>query len=163
MRKSDRVRVPVFTLVLCGLLLPAVAQDDGHYWPQWRGPMGTGVAPDANPPVEWSETSNIRWKIALRGSGHSTPIVWGDRVFITAAIPYGDPLAPRYDTAAGTHDSLPVTRRHRFVVLAVSRRAGKIIWQRTLHTELPHVLASWRRQPRVHHRSRRDNARDESR
>jgi outer membrane protein assembly factor BamB len=124
---------------MCGLLVPpAGAEHDDHYWPQWRGPMGTGGAPDANPPVEWSESKNIRWKIALPGSGHSTPIVWGDRVFITAAVPNGDPVEPRYDTAPGTHDGVPVTRHHRFVILAVSRHEGKILWQRTLHTELPY-------------------------
>ena len=100
--------------------------------------MGTGAAPHANPPVEWSETENIRWKIALPGTGHSTPIVWGDRVLITTAVPYGDPMEPRYDSAHGAHDSVPVTQRHRFIVLAVSRREGKILWQRTLHTEVPH-------------------------
>src|SRR5262245_48038978 len=46
-------------------------------WAQWRGPLGTGVAPDAQPPVEWSEKKNLRWKTALPGKGHSTPIVWG--------------------------------------------------------------------------------------
>ena len=111
------VRVRVFILAICSLLvLPAAAQDGDHYWPQWRGPMGTGAAPHANPPVSGAETENIRWKIALPGSGHSTPIVWGDRVFITAAVPYGDPMEPRYDSAHGTHDSVPVTRHHRFMV-----------------------------------------------
>jgi len=114
------------------------AENAGLYWPQWRGPMATGVATSADPPVEWSETRNIRWKIALPGNGNSTPIVWGDRVFLTAAVPYGDPLEPRHDTAPGVHDSVAVTRQHRFVALAISRREGKIIWQRTLTTELPH-------------------------
>ena len=100
--------------------------------------MATGVAMYADPPVEWSEAHNIRWKISLPGTGHSTPIVWGDRVFLTAAVPSGDPLEPRHDAAPGVHDSVPVTRQHRFVALAVSRRDGKIIWQRTLTTELPH-------------------------
>ena len=62
------------------------AENAGRYWPQWRGPMATGVATRADPPVEWSETRNIRWKISLPGTG----IVWGDQVFLTAAVPYGD-------------------------------------------------------------------------
>ncbi len=126
-----------------GLLLaiPATAYDDGaaqNYWPQWRGPKGTGVAPNANPPVEWSEIKNIRWKLALPGSGHSTPIVWDNRVFITTAVPFGERLKPIYDNAPGSHDNLPVTHRHKFVVLAVSRRDGKILWQRAVHQEIPH-------------------------
>ena len=66
-----------------------------HYWPQWRGPLGTGVGPSANPPVEWSEKKNIRWKAALPGKGHSTPIISGQHVFLSTAIPYGEALKAR--------------------------------------------------------------------
>ncbi|MFQ5652526.1 MAG: PQQ-binding-like beta-propeller repeat protein, partial [bacterium] len=120
-----------------------------HNWPQWRGPRATGVAPFANPPMEWSESKNIRWKIALPGRGHSTPIVWGDRIFITTAVPYGGALEPRYDTAPGAHHGTPVTRRHRFVVLAVNRHDGKILWQRTVHEELPQEGGALYRQPGI--------------
>ena len=126
------------------LLTPARADDDQsrrkteRYWPQWRGPLGVGVAPDANPPVQWSEVKNIRWKIALPGRGHATPIIWENRVFITTAMPIGEALKPRYSGAPGAHDNLPVTHRHKFVVLAVNRRDGKILWQTTLSEELPH-------------------------
>src|SRR5205814_1077900 len=65
------------------------------YWPQWRGPSGTGVAPAAQPPIQWSETNNVRWKTAIPGKGHSTPILWGQHLFLTTAIPYGEPLRPR--------------------------------------------------------------------
>ncbi len=109
-----------------------------YNWPQWRGPLGVGVAPGANPPIEWSESKNVRWKIALPGKGHSTPIVWGDHVFITAAVPTGDEVEPRYDNAPGAHHSVPVTHPHNFVVLAVRRSDGKKIWQQTGHTQLPH-------------------------
>lgn len=107
-------------------------------WPQWRGPLGTGVALNADPPIEWSETKNIRWKVALPGKGHSTPIVSGDRIFVTTAIPYGEKLPPKHSTAPGTHDGVPVTQRHEFVVLAVNRRDGTILWQKTVHKKLPH-------------------------
>jgi outer membrane protein assembly factor BamB len=121
--------------------MPAAGQngsDAQHYWPQWRGPLGTGVAPYANPPVTWSENKNIRWKIALPGKGHSTPIVWGDHIFITAAVPYGKSLQPRYSDASGAHDILPVTQQHRFMVIAVNRRDGKVLWERIVREEFPH-------------------------
>lgn len=71
-------------------------------WSQWRGPFGTGVAAvGAKPPIHWSEAENIRWKTALPGLGHSTPIVWGDRIFITTAIPTGPKLEPKYSGAPG--------------------------------------------------------------
>lgn len=125
---------------LCSFLLvgmvEATAADEG--WPQWRGPLGTGAAPHSDPPVEWGEAKNVRWKVALPGKGHSTPIVWGDRIFLTTAVPYGEMLPPKHSTAPGTHDGVPVTQRHEFVVLAVNRRDGKILWQKTVHKKLPH-------------------------
>ena len=51
-------------------------------WPQWRGPLANGVAPGGSPPVTWSETNNVKWKVRLPGSGTSTPIVWGNQVFV---------------------------------------------------------------------------------
>ncbi len=122
----------------CPLLFAAESGAENHNWPQWRGPLGTGAAPDADPPVEWSEEKNIRWKTVLPGRGHSTPIVGGDRIFLTAAEPFGEELPPRFSGAPGAHDNLPVTRRHRFIVLAVDRRDGKIIWQQIVNEALPH-------------------------
>jgi outer membrane protein assembly factor BamB len=109
-------------------------------WPNWRGPLGTGVAPEGNPPIEWSERDgrNIRWKRPLPGLGHSTPIVSGNRIFLTTAIPFGEPLPPRFSKAPGAHDNLPVTQRHRFVVLALDRQSGEIVWQKTVREALPH-------------------------
>jgi outer membrane protein assembly factor BamB len=109
-------------------------------WAQWRGPLATGIAPHGDPPLNWNEAdgTNIRWKTEIAGRGHSTPIVWGDRIFLTTAIPFGEPLRPRPSTAPGNHDNLPVTHRHRFVALAVDRSSGKILWQRTLREALPH-------------------------
>jgi outer membrane protein assembly factor BamB len=55
-------------------------------WHQFRGPQDTGVAPMGNPPIEWSETKNIKWKVPIPGSGSASPIVWGNRIFILTAI-----------------------------------------------------------------------------
>lgn len=107
-------------------------------WPQWRGPLATGVAPGASPPTEWSETKNIRWKAALPGRGHSTPVIWGDRIFLTTAEPYGEARKPQHSTAPGTHDGIPVTHNHYFVAMAVSRQDGKILWRRVLNQAFPH-------------------------
>jgi outer membrane protein assembly factor BamB len=130
------------SLVMTCLLSVTANADRGpeaqHDWPQWRGPLGTGVAPGAQPPVEWSETKNIRWKTAVPGKGHSTPIIWGERVFLTTAIPYGEAVKPRFPSRPGAHDNLAMTHHHEFAVLAISRKSGKILWQQTVHKELPH-------------------------
>lgn len=134
--------VVMTAVALVAVTLPALTNEKGldaqHQWPQWRGPLGSGVAPRGNPPVTWSEDQNIRWKIAIPGKGLSTPIVWGDRIFLTTAIPYGDALAPRHRHASGAHDNMPALRRQKFVMLAVNRRDGTILWQRTLRSERPH-------------------------
>ena len=88
--------------------------------------------------MRWNEEENIRWKVSLPGLGHSTPIVWGDRIIVTAAIPIGEELEPRYSGAPGAHDNLPVTRRQRFIAVALNPRNGSIVWQRTLNEQLPH-------------------------
>ena len=117
----------------------ALRADDNQNWPQWRGPLGTGAAPAGDPPLVWNEEAgkNIRWKTAIPGRGHSTPIVWDDLIFLTTAVAVGEPVSPRPSTAPGNHDNLPVTHRHRFLALAVSRASGKILWQKTLREALP--------------------------
>ena len=108
-------------------------------WGQWRGPLATGESPQGNPPLTWDEAdgTNIRWKTEIPGRGLSTPVVWGDRVFLTTAIPFGEALPPKPSTAPGNHDNLPVTHRHKFVALAIERTSGKILWQQTLREGLP--------------------------
>lgn len=108
------------------------------YWPSWRGPTGNGVAELAKPPIEWSEENNIRWKVALTGLGHSTPVVWGERVFLTTAIPFGEKGEPVFDNAPGSHDNLPVTQKHRFVTQALDRKTGKPLWRTVCREALPH-------------------------
>ncbi|MSU62910.1 MAG: hypothetical protein EXS31_11050 [Pedosphaera sp.] len=109
-----------------------------RYWPQWRGPLANGVAPQANPPIEWSEKKNIRWKLELPGKGHSSPIVFGDRVFLLAAAPVGEAQKPVFDSAPGVHDSVPVTHRHEYVVMAISRKDGRVLWKKVVREEWPH-------------------------
>src|SRR5207247_9488789 len=89
------IRGPLLALAVTGLFVFALAgasppgsvpSADG-YWRQWRGPLGTGEAPKAKPPLEWSEQKNVRWKVEIPGRGKSGPIVWGDLVFVTTAVP----------------------------------------------------------------------------
>ena len=136
--------MPRKTLVIMLLLLSTSWAEDRksgeavRYWPQWRGPLGTGAAPEADPPVHWSESRNLLWKKALPGLGYSTPVLWGHRIFVTATVPTGDALNPVYDDAPGSHGNLPVTHRQRFVVLALDRGSGEVLWERTVRTSLPH-------------------------
>ncbi|MCA1650946.1 MAG: serine/threonine protein kinase, partial [Acidobacteria bacterium] len=75
--------VAVLTLVSA---IPAATREAGENWPQWRGPGGQGVSSERQLPTEWGPDKNIAWKTTLPGSGHSSPIVWGERIFLTSAV-----------------------------------------------------------------------------
>lgn len=84
------MRRVLFALILMAALasyiLVAGPENGSHSWPSWRGPLQNGVAPDGNPPVQWSETSNVRWKVELPGPGHATPVAWGHRIYVLSAV-----------------------------------------------------------------------------
>ena len=108
------------------------------YWPQWRGPLANGVSLRAHPPIEWSETKNLRWKVSLSGKAHSSPIVVGERVLLQTAAPIGEAHEPVYDHAPGGHDSVPVTQRFEYSVQAIHRADGRVLWKRIVREEFPH-------------------------
>jgi outer membrane protein assembly factor BamB len=128
----------------------AAAQEpsDGgaRYWPQFRGPLGTGFAPQGDPPVEWGEKKNIRWKVEIPGHGHASPIIWDDRVYVQTAVRTDRTAAPG---TGGEHRAVEERRGRRmsraapvhvyaFIMMALDRRTGKTVWQRTLCEEVPH-------------------------
>ena len=123
---------------MCAATIAAAHGGDAH-WPRWRGPLDTGESPEADPPVEWSAEKNLRWKLELPGRGHSSPVIWGDRIYLTSARPIGEPLAKaRYSGREGAHNNLPITNRQEFAVIAISRSKGKIEWTKPVRREAPH-------------------------
>jgi len=119
-------------------------------WPQWRGPRATGVAEDTTLPLRWTATQNIAWKAPLAGLGVSTPIISGDRVFVTSQIgagvrrPGNHPrLVQGGDAAAAGERPLGVGRalehadRPLFVIEAFSRTDGRRLWDRRIDAEGP--------------------------
>lgn len=130
-------------------LFAAVSLAGAGEWPHWRGPLGTGVAPGGSPPIRWSEEQNLRFKTPLPGLGHSTPVIWGDRIFLTTAEPHGKPVEAHrdHDHDDGAHDNLPPERRLRFIVMAIDRRDGRVLWKRTVRDAVPregtHETGSW--------------------
>jgi outer membrane protein assembly factor BamB len=110
-------------LLAVALLLGAAAAA-GANWPGFRGPRGDGVSPDRGLPVKWGPDENVVWKTKLPGPGTSSPIVWGDRVFLTCDT--GREAARKNDVAK--------VRRH---LLCVDRKSGKILWQKDVPAKLP--------------------------
>jgi len=112
--------------------------DAQKYWPQWRGPAANGVALHSNPPLQWSEEKNIKWKIEVPGKGLSSPIIWGDKVFITTAIPTGKSASSSQESSGGRGRGIAPSDELDFALLAISRADGKIVWQRKAVTTTPH-------------------------
>ena len=119
---------------------PTAPKAQGRFWPQWRGPLATGEAPLANPPLEWSEEKNVRWKVEIPGRGQSSPVVWNDLVFVTTAVPVVK-AAPAQSADAAPAGGPPVVKPDgnvQFVVQAHSRSDGKMRWRRVVKELLPH-------------------------
>jgi outer membrane protein assembly factor BamB len=117
-------------------------------WPQWRGPQATGIAPDKTLPLRWSATENVAWKAPIAGLGVSTPIVSGDRVFVTSQIGSGvrksgnhPRLVQGGDAAAAGERALGSGRttkpddRTTFIVEAFNRADGRRLWERRIDAE----------------------------
>lgn len=132
---------PALALLLAvGLISAQENHSRGVNWPSFRGPYASGVAEGYALPATWNmETfENIRWRTPIPGLGLSSPIVWGDRIFLSTAIGgerspalriglYGDVESVRDDTV------------HRWIVYCLDKRTGKIIWEKTAHTGEPQV------------------------
>jgi outer membrane protein assembly factor BamB len=113
-------------------------------WHHWRGPEANGVSPSTNPPVHWDQTTNVKWKIEVPGSGSGTPIVWGDRIYLLTAIKTDrespDPGAakPAANPRMAFLTSPTPTTLYEFVVLCLDRKTGKTIWRKIAKEETPH-------------------------
>jgi outer membrane protein assembly factor BamB len=144
--KSILSRALLAATFICPLAVIGAASDSEQFWPQWRGPLATGAAPLADPPLIWSETNHVKWKAKIPGLGASTPIIWGDKVFILTAIstgrkpgetaaPAGRPTGSAAATGLATKAPDDI---HEFVVLCYDRATGKILWQKTALEAVPH-------------------------
>lgn len=152
---SGRLRVSllmVATLLALSTLARGAAAEEN--WPAWRGPLGIGVGPVADPPITWSEQQNIKWKVKIPGSGTATPLVWDSFVFVQTAIPtgkQGKPAAALAAAPAGPSGrggrggsggrggmSTQPTEVYQFVLMCLDRQTGKTLWQRICTEQVPH-------------------------
>ncbi len=139
-----------FSLFLFSLISQAQLKpvDFAANWPEWRGLYNTGANPAGNPPVEFSETKNVKWKIEVPGKGHATPIVWGNQLIIQTAVPTDIALMKSNDAAPANPMSPNQTDLvHQFKVISFDKNSGKINWETVVAKELPiertHELGSW--------------------
>ena len=151
---TRKLQIAALACCLSNTWLP-LQSNAASQWPSWRGPQANGVATDAHPPIQWSETNHVQWKVALPGRGSSTPILWDDQVFILTAIPTGPEAAAETADASGQPPDRSErprrggvgggggmvdrpTRAQQFTVLSFDRKTGKLRWTQSPRTQLPH-------------------------
>lgn len=130
------------------VLFTAVVQggSDPEYWPTWRGPNMMGITAEGNPPVKWSESDNIKWKVKLTGDGSdSSPIIWKDKIFFQTAV---DTNQKGIDAPKNEEDDKEGGERkfggkkpsniYKFNVVCLDRKTGKLVWEKTVSEILPH-------------------------
>ena len=132
-----------FLLTFTALVLASSVSVLADNWPHWRGIGGNGVASNASPPTEWSDTKNVKWKVRIPGRGSGSPVIWEDRVFVTTAVP----AAGDQSEAAAANPGQGRNRGGRggsqlqnlqFKVMCFNRKDGKLLWEKIATEALPH-------------------------
>jgi outer membrane protein assembly factor BamB len=137
-------RISLALIAAVSLGIAATGSSSAGNWPQWRGPDGSGISTEKNLPAEWSTTKNIKWKTPIEGRGHSSPIVWGNKIFLTTAIegevvPGAKAAKHVLDNKDFVHpDSVGANKKHTFKVIAIDRNDGKVLWQSTAWEGTPY-------------------------
>ena len=128
----------LFLMLLLNPSLTACQTENDACWPAWRGPTLDGhAAATADPPIEWSESKNVKWKTPLPGLGSSTPSVWGNKIILTTAVPTGRKIEPRGKDPQGNERP---TEYHQLLVMAFDLETGKEIWKTIVAEAVPHTV-----------------------
>jgi len=129
----------ISTLTATTLCMAAPATE---YWPAWRGPLDTGVAPNADPPVKWSESENIKWKVSLKGDqSDGSPIIWKDKIFFQAAVQVessAQGAEPQAEQPRRGRGGRKPTDQFAFNVVCLDRATGRTLWETTVTRTVPH-------------------------
>jgi outer membrane protein assembly factor BamB len=136
----------LLTALILSVVVFSTMEAHAGNWPNWRGPTVNGVAGEGNPPISFSETENIKWKIKFPGSGSSTPIVWGDKMIFQTAVPTAE--APKVEATPAPAERGRRGRGHpgnsaatspiKFNLVCLNRHTGEILWEKTAHEAIPH-------------------------
>jgi outer membrane protein assembly factor BamB len=127
-------------LIALALCLGFASATYSQNWPSFRGQNGTGVGDGNDPPTTWDteKSTNILWKTPIPGLGHSSPIIWGDRIFVTTAVSSSANsqfVHGLTETAASADDN----SKHSFRVYCLNKKTGSIIWEKAIYDGLPKV------------------------
>lgn len=111
-------------------------------WPTWRGPNMMGISPDGNPPLKWSESENVKWKVELTGDGsNSSPIIWGNKMIFQSAVKTDKVSEEASESASGQGGrggSGAPANIYQFNLVCLDRNTGKLMWEKTVTEQKPH-------------------------
>jgi outer membrane protein assembly factor BamB len=139
----------LFACLLAFTTTPAATPVDADNWPSFRGNGAAGVADGSALPITWDIAArrNVAWTTTIPGLGHSSPVIWGDRVFLTSAVALGAPSGGGAASSAAAesrvflndHPIIAASVPHAWRLYCLDRRSGRILWERTAHEGLPRV------------------------
>lgn len=147
--KRRLVAASLFSLSLLATAFASyTASTESTHWPQWRGPSFNGMA-SSGAPTEFGDSKNLKWKVAIPGRGFSTPVIWGDRIFLTTAVPTGKVTPPEEAQSqpgggqggrrgGGAGGGAGSGEEHKFVVMCLDRKTGKVLWEQVAKVATPH-------------------------
>ena len=127
----------VMGLVASLLLIDTAAAAEDNNWPQFRGPGALGVSGNANLPDKWSTTENVLWKQVVAGRGWSSPVVWGNQIFVTTVVTEGKAWVAKKGLYFGGERYKPPAGRHHWKVVCLNLDTGKVVWEKTAHSGIP--------------------------
>ena len=140
--------VAIIALAMCSPLLALAAAPQGVHWPAFRGQEAGGLSFGYPTPTTWDveESKHIKWKTPIPGLGHSSPVIWGDRIYLTSAIS-GKPSPPLKVGLYGDIDPVDDPTVHKWQIYCLDKNSGEILWQRTAHEGVPKI----KRHPKATH------------
>ncbi len=144
MKLVSRVGISLVVALVAASTLYTGAGASGSNWPQWRGPSGQGISSEKNLPATWSPGKNIKWKTPIAGRAHSSPIVWGKRLFLTTAIegavvPGAKAVKHMMGDKEFLHpDAIGADKKHTFKVICLDSETGKVLWEQTAFEGTPY-------------------------
>ena len=133
---------------ILSLVFAAAAFSDAHAdnWGHWRGPSGNGSAVNATPPTQWSDTKNVKWKVAIPGKGSGSPVIWDDKVFVVTGVSQqagdqsqqglGDQAQGGQRRGRAARGTAPT--KTKFEIICFDRESGKQLWEKTAIEATPH-------------------------
>lgn len=123
--------------MIAGLVLGLGTADAQENWPQFRGPGARGIGESPRLPLAWDRETNLEWRTEIPGRGWSSPVVWGDRIFLTTAVSEGEPEAPKKGLYFGGDRPEPSPHRHHWRVLCLDWKDGRVLWNTEVKSAAP--------------------------